>query len=228
MSRQNSYYTLLASLPWLPRFEQADRLPLSEKRLRERLAMLQPEDERVVRRGEAFLEWRQHPTERTDSEMVERYQRMMEVIKHPALKTLVSFEIDQRTIMAALRRRYRGQAAPASNEADWGVGQWVRTIEKNWETPDFKLGKIHPWIPQAKTYLEQGETMALERFLMNELWNHIDRTIPGNDFGFESVLAYLFKWRLLQQWLSYDTKAAKARFDDLVSEVMNEHQQLFN
>ncbi len=225
MSRQNRYYTLLASLPWLPGFDQAERLPISEKQLKERLTMLEPEDERVVRRGMAFLEWRQHPTERTDSEMMERYQKMMEVIQHPALKALVSFEIDQRTIMVALRRRQRGMSAPGPH---WGVGCWVRYIEQHWDAPDFQFGKIHSWIPQAKTYLEQGETLALERFLMNQLWNHIDRTIPGNDFGFESVLAYLFKWRLLQQWLSYNAEAAKARFEDLVSEVMNEHQQLFN
>lgn len=228
MNRQNSYYTLVASLPWLPRFDQAKRLPISEKRLRERLTMLQPEDERVLRRGMAFLEWRWHPTERADSEMVERYHRMMEVITHPALKELVSFEIDQRTIMVALRRRYRGMAVPGPNESNWGVGRWVRHIEQHWDIPDFNLGKIYPWVPQVNTYLEQGETLALERFLMNQLWNHINRTIPGNDFGFESVLAYLFKWRLLQQWLSYDAEAAKARFEDLVSEVMNEHQQLFD
>ena len=73
-----------------------------------------------------------------------------------------------------------------------------------------------------------ADTLALERFLLKQLWNHVDRVIQTNDFGIESVLAYLFKWGLLKQWLSHDAKAAKARFDDLVSEVMNEHQQLFN
>ncbi len=226
MSRQHVYYTLITSLPWLPRFDRAERLPISEKRLRERLTMLQSDDAQVVRRGLAFWEWRNHPTERTDQEMIDRYHKMMDVITHPTLKGFVSFFIDVRTIMVALRRRSRGM--PPQSREPWGVGQWVRYIEQHWDEPDFKLKTVHPWIPQARAYLEQGETFALERYLLNQLWEYIDRTISGNDFGFESVLAYLFKWRLLQQWLSYDTEAAKARFEDLVSEVMHEHQQLFN
>ena len=68
--------------------------------------------------------------------------------------------------------------------------------------------------------------MALS-FAQQRLW-FLDRLVPGNNFGFESVLAYLFKWSMLKEWLSNDTEAAKARFEDLVSEVMHEHQQLFN
>ncbi|MCP4396937.1 MAG: hypothetical protein GY801_06515 [bacterium] len=227
MSRQESYYTLVASLPWLPPFERAERLPISEKRLTERMQMLTPQDAVVIARLIAFWEWRRHPTERTDAEMVERYQKMMEVITHPILRELVSFSIDQRTIMVALRRRHRGMPAPNPGDP-WGVGRWVSYIEKHWDDADLKLGKIHPWIPQARAYLEQGDSLALERFLMNQLWNRIDRSIQGHDFRFGSVLAYLFKWRLLQQWLSHDVEAAKVQFEGLVSEVMNEHQQLFN
>ena len=227
MSRQESYYTLVASLPWLPHFDRAERLPISEKRLTERMQMLTPRDVEVVERLIAFWEWRRHPSERTDAEMVERYHRMMEVITHPILRDLVAFSIEQRTIMVALRRRHLGMPVPSPGEP-WGVGQWVSYIEKHWDDADLKLGKIHPWIPQARAYLEEGDSFALERFLMNQLWDHVDRSIQGHDFGFGSVLAYLFKWRLLQQWLSHDVEAAKARFEDLVSEVMNEHQQLFN
>jgi hypothetical protein len=227
MSRQESYYTLIASLPWLPHFERAERLPISEKRLTEKLQMLSPRDTIVVERLIAFWEWRRHPTERTDAEMVERYHQMMEVITHPILRDLVSFTIDLRTIMVALRCRHRGKPAPSPGDP-WGVGQWVSYIEKHWDDADFKLGNMHPWIDQARTYLEQGDSLALERFLTEQLWTHVDRSIQSYDFGFGSVLAYLFKWRLLQQWLSYDVEAAKARFEDLVSEVMNEHQQLFN
>lgn len=227
MSRQHVYYTLLASLPWLPRFDRAETLPISEKRLTERLGMLEPDDARVVNRGMAFWEWRRHPRERTDEEMWERYYRLNEVIMHPVLKDVIDFAVDLRTIMVALRRRHRGLPAPNANER-WGVGQWVSYIERNWDDADFRLGRIHPWISQAGAYLNQGATFALERFLMEQQWTHIERAVPGNNFGFESVLAYLFQWRLLQQWLSYDVEAAKQRFEGLVSEVMHEHQQLFN
>lgn len=227
MSRQHAYYTLIASLPWLPRFDRAESVPISEQRLTERLRMLQPEDALVIERGLAFLAWRQHPTERRDREMIDRYQQMMAVITDPTLHELVAFASDVRTIMVALRRRQRGLPAPTPGEP-WGVGQWVRSIEQHWDVPDFTLSTMHPWIPQARSYLEQEDTLTLERLLMNQLWDHVDRSIQSHDFGFEAVLVYLFKWSLLQQWLSHDTEAAKVRFDGLVSEVMHEHQQLFN
>jgi len=227
MSRQHVYYTLIAGLPWLPRFDRAESLPISEERLGERLKMLHPDDRQVVRRGMAFWEWRQHPRERTDVEMLEHYGKLNAVIRHPVLKDMVDFAVDLRTILVALRRRHRGLSSPDANAA-WGVGQWVGYIERHWDDADFGLGRMHPWIPQAGAYLEQGETLALERFLMEQLWTHIERAVPGNNFGFECVLAYLVKWRLLQQWLSYDVEAATTRFDSLVSEVMHEHQQLFN
>ena len=45
---RRSYYTLVASLPALPRLEQAERLPINETRLVERLRMLHPEDAKQV------------------------------------------------------------------------------------------------------------------------------------------------------------------------------------
>jgi hypothetical protein len=226
MSGQHVYYTLITSLPWLPRFDRAEHLPISQERLNERLRMLEPDDARVVRRGLAFWEWREHPTERTDAEMVERYHRLIEVSEHPVLKQLIDYAVDQRTIVVALRRRQRDLPAPQAGEP-WGVGRWVHAIERHWDDGDFRLGQIYPWIAQAKAYLEQGATFELERYLMEQLWTYIERAIPGNNFGFEFVLAYLFKWRLVQQWLSYNVEAASARFDGLLSEVMHEHQQLF-
>ena len=224
---QHAYYTLIASLPYLPRFDQSERLPISAKRLAERLQMLSSEDAAVVKRGIEFLAWRQHPTERTDREMVARYQHMMELVTHPALKKLMAFIIDQRTIVVALRRRQLGLPVPVAGEP-WGVGQWVGYIEQHWDDETFQLGRIHRWIPQAKTYLEQGETLRLERLQLNLIWDHVDRSTQDNGFGFESVLAYLFKWNIVREWLCHNPAAAQARFADLVAEVLHEHQQLFN
>jgi hypothetical protein len=226
MSRQNVYYTLIASLPYLPHFEQAERLPISEKRLGERLRMLEPDDREVVRRGFDFLAWRRHPTDRTDEDMLKKYQRFLELLDHPALQSFVGFLIDQRTITVALRRRQRGLPSPAAGEA-WGVGQWVRYIEQHWEADDFQLSAVHPWIPEARAFLAQEDVRGFERFRLNLQWQCIERTMQGNSFGFETVLAYLFKWDVLQQWLSRNTAAAHARFETLVAEVMHAHQPLF-
>jgi hypothetical protein len=163
---------------------------------------------------------------RTDQEMVAYYDHIAELIEEPILVRMFEFLINQRTIMSALRRRHRGLPTPVSEEP-WGVGQWVRHIELNWEDPDFKLGALYPWIPQARAHLEAGETLALDQLLMNLVWDRMDRIAEGDAFGLETLLAYLFKWDILEQWLSYDKGEAKTRFEELVSEVTGEQGQLF-
>jgi hypothetical protein len=156
--------------------------------------------------------------------MIAKFHKMEQHISHPTLRTFFDFPIDQRTVMAALRRRYLGLPAP-SVEQSWGVGNYVRHIENNWEDPHFKLSAVFPWIPRARSHMEKGETLALERLLMNGLWDHADRSVEPYDFGFKAVLSYIIKWDILDRWLSYSIEEAKKRFEELVAEVTDERQQ---
>jgi hypothetical protein len=217
------YYTLLASLPPLPRFDGAERLPITRERLQQRSGMLTPEDAALFEHAAEFLSWQRQTATRADEEMIASFKRMEEHISHPALQSFFEFPIDQRTIMAALRRRHQGSPAPSPGEP-WGVGRYVRHIENNWDDPYFKLNAVYSWIPQARTHLEAGETLALERLLKNVLWDHVDRSVEPYDFGFQAVLAYVIKWDIFQQWLSYNVEDAKKRFEELVAEVTNEQQ----
>ncbi len=221
------YYTLLASLPPLPRFDQAERLPITRERLRQRFSMLTPYDAELLERAAAFLAWQQQTATRTDQEMIASFKKMEEYIAQPILQSIFDFPVDQRTIMAALRRRFRGLPAPASGES-WGVGRYVNHIERNWDDPHFKLSAVYPWIPQARIHLEAGETLALERLLKNTLWDHIDRSVPSYEFRFSAVLSYIIKWDILHRWLSYDIENAKARFEELVTEVTHDQPRLFD
>ena len=228
MLRKNPhYYTLMASLPWLPRFDRTDRLPITRERLLQRFRMLNPDDAELVERGIDFLAWYRHPVERTDAEMVTAYERLMAVIDDPVVLAVIEFAVDQRVIIVALRRRHRGLPAPTPGEP-WGVGRWVHHIERNWDDPDFKLKPEYPWIPQARSHLEAGETLALDRLLIELLWDRMDRFLEKDMFSFEALLAYLFKWGLINQWLSYDREAAKARFEKLVLEVSGADNNLFD
>jgi len=215
------YYTLLASLPPLPRFDRVERLPITRERLRRRYDMLTPEDTAVFEHAATFLAWQRQTASRTDEEMIASFKKMEAQIAHPALQSFFEFPIDQRTIMSALRRRHRGFPAPSPGEP-WGVGRYVRHIENNWDDPYFKLSAVYPWIVQARTHLEAGETLALERLLNNVLWDHVDRSVQPYDFGFQAVLAYSIKWDILNQWLSYNVEEAKTRFEELVAEVTDE------
>jgi hypothetical protein len=217
----------MSSLPALPRFERAERLPINEVRLAERLSMLEPKDRALVEHTAEFLAWQRQPVERTDAQVVAYFRQMMGLMSsHPVLMQMITYRMNERTIMAALRHRHRGQPAPTSGEL-WGVGPWVGHIERQWDEADFRLGHIFPWIRQAQQHLESGETLALERLLMGLIWDRVN-LLSHDMFTFEAVLAYLFKWDILRRWLSYNRQAAQTRFEALVTEVIGEHDQLFN
>ena len=227
MARDLQYYTLMSSLPALPRFERAERLPINEVRLVERLSMLDPDDRMVVERTASFLAWQRQPAERTDAEVVVFFRQMADwTSSYPVLRQMIEHRMNLRTVLAALRRRHRGLSAPAAGEA-WGVGPWVPHIERHWEEADFGLAAIFPWIPQARQYLVAGETLPLERLLMGLIWDRVDLLTPDM-FAFDTVLAYLFKWDILRRWLACHRKAAQIRFETLVTEVIGEHDRLFN
>jgi hypothetical protein len=215
------YFTLLASLPPLPRFDRTQRLPITRERLQQRYRMLTPEDALLLDHAAAFLAWQRQSATRTDEEMIASFHKMAERVSHSALQRFFEFPIDQRTITAALRRRQRGLPAPSSGQP-WGVGRCVHPIEKNWDDPNFKLGGLHSWIPQACHHLEAGETLALERLLKNLLWDHVDRSVEPYDVGFQAVLAYFIKWDLLHRWLSHNVEDAEKRFEELVAEATDE------
>ena len=136
----------------------------------------------------------------------------------------MEFRLELRTILAALRRRQRGEKdGPADPE--WGVGRWVRHIEKNWTDPDFKLAHVFPWIPKARKHLENGEALALEKLVMSLVWDSLDRSAVGKNFVLENVLIFLSKWDILRRWLSYGEDTALRRFEELTAGLLVDHDQ---
>jgi hypothetical protein len=202
----------MASLPPLPRFDRADRLPINRDRLQQRLRILTTEDRELVDRIGAVIRWQRQTAASTDAEVVAAYHRVVQAIGDTELMAIFEFPVNQRTVMIALRRRHRVLSAPESGQP-WGVGRWVHHIERNWDDPDLKLAAVYPWIPRARAHLEGEETLALDRLLMGEVWDRMDRIAERDVFSFEALLAYLFKWDILDQWLSYDREAAQARFE---------------
>ncbi|MCG6881369.1 MAG: DUF2764 family protein [Deltaproteobacteria bacterium] len=221
------YYTLLASLPALPRFDRAKRLPISKERLQQRLRMLDSNDARLLERAAAFLTWEKDAQSLTDREMVIRFHKMADLVSNPALEALFDFPLNQRTVMVALRRRHLGLDPPA-DKASWGVGPYVRHIERNWEVPHFNLAGVYPWLAEAEGYLEDENVLNLDRLLKNMLWDHLDRSVPSFDFGFRAVMSYRMKWDMVDQWLAHDVQKAGDRFNALVKEIIDGQPKLFH
>ena len=52
------YYDLVASLPYLPHFERAERLPITRLRLDQRLRLLKPAHADQLARAQSLVRWR--------------------------------------------------------------------------------------------------------------------------------------------------------------------------
>ena len=222
MARGGRYYTLIASLPALPKSFEVDRVPITQPRLEQRLQMLKPKDAEVVAILEAFLLWDRQRLHRTDEKVVHYYRDLLSRVANPLARQIVDFRMDIRTIMSGLQRRRRALSPPP------GVGQWVDHIRRNWEHPDFKLGWEHPWIAEVNRLLGATECLSIERTLMKVAWNRWNREAERHDpFSFEALLLYLARWEMINRWVNMDATIGRNRFDELVTEALDEYVDLY-
>ena len=219
------YYTLVASLPRLVHFDRAERLPINRVRLDQRLKSLDPVDAEDLSLAEVLLEWQQYPLISRPEQLISQYRKAVTEISNARLKQFIEFRMDQRSVLVGLRRRRLGHPAPKADE-QWGIGPSCSWIEAHWERPDFDLSARHPWIFEARTKLEGGDAIGLERLVMEGVWQHLGRIADERPFGFEEVFAYVFKWDTLNRWLSYRADVATKRFQELVTEAVGEYQEL--
>jgi len=222
----STYYTLVASLPQLPHFEVAGWLPLSRKQLDQRLSMLTREDALQLRAAEDLVEWQRQPITRTNQQVADKYRKLVPGISNPSLREFVEYRMAQRSALVALRRKRLGLPAPEAGET-WGVGPWLNLMASSWERDDLGLGNLLPWITEAANLLEAGAALDLERLLMAAVWTRLGHIAERSPFGFEPVIAFVFRWDILQRWLSYNAGLGKVRFQELVAEVTREQQKLF-
>ncbi|MGZ4957848.1 MAG: DUF2764 family protein [Methylomonas sp.] len=214
------YYTVVSSLPHLPYFAAAERLPLSRLRLEQRLRMLDAAESEQIFQAEWLVGWRPAIGKfRKGSEIAARYKTALQNITEPVLREFVEYRLDMQTLLAALRIRQAGldpQQVPG-----WGIGRWVKHIEAHWEMADFRLGTIYPWLPAAGNHLATANAIALDRLLMETVWRRLSRLGDVNPFGFGAITAFVFKWDILQAWLLRDANAAKQRFQILIEEIQH-------
>ena len=218
----DNYITLVVSLPYLPPFEKAERLPITRLRLEQRLNILSADHAKQLADAEALISWR--PTlvkPKNDTDMVTRYRVLLQNTTYPALRDFISFRIDQQTLIAALRLREAGLDVEAFAQLA-GLNRWTRHIVAHWNEADFQLGFMYPWLPEALRLLKTHDACGLDRLLMTTIWQYLNRLSDSNPFGFEAVFAFVFKWDILQAWFARDPIKAKSRFQEIITEVRND------
>ncbi|MEM9904826.1 MAG: hypothetical protein AAF921_07365 [Cyanobacteria bacterium P01_D01_bin.44] len=220
------YVTLMASLPPIGQLFEANQPPISQLKLNSRLKMLTARDTLRLDQIASLVAWRQQPMERSDAQFIAEAKRFFETVRNPVLREIMAYRLDLRTIVAALRRRHRGERVPPVNQP-WGVGPWVSYIERHWTEPGFHLEVMFPWVLEANQYLDAQDSVALERLQFEINWKLLDRLETGHYFDFEAVVIYLMRWSLVQRWTSYDGAVAVERFGGLAESGLGRFSNLF-
>jgi hypothetical protein len=214
---------LIASLPHLPYFNRAERLPINPQRLRWRCSALDPVDAGELNLALDLLSWRRQPPTRDSAEVERLYRRVAHETENAALLEFVDYCMGERSVLAALRRKQRSSRPPPDDEP-CGIGRWDVLLRRRWDREDFGLAASFPWLGVARQLLAHGDALALDELLMSAAWARLSRIEERRPFSFETVFAYVFKWDILDRWLSRDYERATAVFVKLVQEAIGEQR----
>jgi len=211
------YAMLICYLPPLPAHPFAIKLtPLSRLQLDRRLALLAPGDAQDLATIEEIAHWDRIPLATSDRGFVACARSALSKLKSPALREILCWRLELRTLVAALRRRHRGLPVPAVSEI-WGYGQCLDYIRRYWEQPDFNLSHLYPWVAAADQHLREGRHTALEHLLFATVWDRYTRLAWNHHFDFEAVVLYVLRWNLIDRLTRYDPAAATQRFNALLA-----------
>ncbi|MCD0460228.1 DUF2764 family protein [Roseiconus lacunae] len=219
------YYDLIASLPRLPHFESAERVPITPLRLNQRLTRLHPAHAEQIHRARSQVTLRPSGiAERSEDALIQEHDHLLQTGTENALQDFLVFRMTQRIVVAALRR-FRAGLEPWRDLRLWQASGLLFQIRKNWDVPFFKLQHLYPWVTQVSTLLRDGDAIGLERLLSNLNWHWLSRCSERSMFGFPAVMAFVFKWDMIQAWLACSDQGAKVRFTNLIDEVTHESQR---
>lgn len=220
--RSTAYYTLIGSLPALPRhFEEAERVPISQPKLDERLKMLEPLDAEVISEIGDFLVWERQPLERTDDDVLRHFDHFTQTVDNAFARDLIRYVITVRAILVGLRCR-RLQQDPPSN-----LAAVVPQVVRHWNHPDFQLGRQFPWISEVESTLNGDAPFDLERTRSDISWRFAQRLADQHYFTFEAVVLYLIRWEIVYRWTRRNAEEGQQKFDRLVTEAMGEFAEMF-
>ncbi|MBE9170732.1 DUF2764 family protein [Pleurocapsales cyanobacterium LEGE 06147] len=223
---KTKYVTLMASLPPLGKLFAAKQTPISRIKLENRLKMLTEEDAARLKQIENLIHWSHLPMERTDAQIVDAAKQFFQEVSNQTLRAVIESRLDLHTVIAALRRRQRGDQEPPQGEV-WGYGRWVSYIERHWREPGFRLEGVFRWVLEANRLLAAKESVALERLLFGTVWEQLNLLSEGHYFDFEAVVIYVLRWDLVDRWTRYNSEAAVKRFNKLVDSGMEEFRNVF-
>jgi hypothetical protein len=213
---------LICSLPPLPTRFDAERLPITPERLRDRLRMLDPDDAREIRSMSEMLQWSERFAETTDAEVARRYRELMGRLQDRLVRKLAAAIVDTRMIVTALRLRRRGLGPPTV-----GIGQWFEHIRRHFHEPNLGLSPAFPRLDELRRLLEEGDALGFHRAMVEAAWAYLRRRADEHYFDFGAVALYVARWEIIHHWQQLEAGRGRAVFETLVTEALGEHADVY-
>jgi hypothetical protein len=211
------YYTLIASLPALPKSFDAGPSPITASTLKRRLSILTDEHREVVDRLASFFRWDRQPVQRTEAEVIEMHQRLNRQLSNTLARTLLEHRFEMRTLVAAVRCQRDGRACPALPQLPVS-----ETIRRHWNQPGFQLSRRYHWLNAFCQAMDNNEPIQAQRVLFSELWDYWSRLSQQYHFCFETLILYLARWEILHRWASQNAEVGKDRFSAVLERVLSQ------
>lgn len=209
------YAMLMASLPpHKPDLFATTQTPISQIQLDKRLRWLEARDAEDLNKIQSLLYWSKM-SEISDEDYIAETQSELDAIHNDFFRQVICWRLELRTLVAAMRKRYQGmQSAPEKSAL--GFGRWTLFIRKNWGQRDFGIGRQLPWLEEVDRLLRSENSLALEKFLLNLVWQHYEQQGNGHYFDFEAVIIYVLRWDVINRWNHYHTQQAMERFSAIL------------
>lgn len=217
---ENPYYTLLTSLPHINLLFDNRITPLSRYQLDKRLSMLSQGEQALLTSIESLLFWEYLGDDVDEKALIRLASKTVASIKSCSLRDFVNRGLDRRTMLAALRRKQKGESAPSG--ACWSYGTRYEYIRRSWNSPVLGLGGTFPRIHSIVEAMENDNPLDVEKIVLQCMWDGLDAMSAKHSFDFEAVVVYVMRWNLVQRWVSYDKERASQRFSELVERGLGE------
>jgi hypothetical protein len=221
MAIDESYVTLLSSLPAHGALFSEKKTPLSRISLNQRLKQLKPEHQIILKDIEETFNWDKLPLSLTTDMFLSANKKLKSQLNHD-VQELLADKINLRTVIGALRyRHYHSNKGSENSHAASLSGNWTSSrlksrIEDHWSEPTFKLETIYPWLPEAIDLIKQEKILALETLILKSAWELINRHQDNQPFSFKSVIIYVLKWNIVDRLTRYDSSQAVQRYQSLI------------
>lgn len=213
------YYTLVPALPALPpELSQLKELPISVLQLEQRLSMLSVEDRALLERAlRLFQRERSGDEGFSDRDEVRHWEQELATVPYKPLRRVLEESLEWRSLIAAQRYRLAGQAESGSFQG-YGPRMWI--IKRDWQQPDFGLGRRYPWLVESLSQLKQGQCRSLEQQILERLWCKLRLLEQSHPFTLMAIAAYRLRWSLAEYRLRWQSDAAQSHFSQLVDRAL--------